>query len=101
VSDLELDTAYGGLNTTDRVSAVLAARDGATVSVLQDDDWEYLQVFTTDIYPGPDGPKTAIAVEPMTAPPDALNSGLGLRWLEPGELWEGSWGLRYAGGATR
>ena len=53
------------------------------------------------IYPGPNGPKTAIAVEPMTAPPDALNSGLGLRWLEPGELWEGSWGLRYAGGATR
>jgi aldose 1-epimerase len=71
------------------------------VTVLQDDDWEYLQVFTTDIYPGPDGPNTAIAVEPMTAPPDALNSGLGLRWLEPGELWEGSWGLRYSGGATR
>ena len=101
VSDLELDTAYGGLNTTDRVSAVLAARDGSTVSVLQDDDWEYLQVFTTTIYPGPDGPKRAIAVEPMTAPPDALNSGQGLRWLEPGELWEGSWGLRYSGGATR
>lgn len=101
VSDLKLDTAFGGLNTTDRVSAVLAARDGSTVTVLQDDDWEYLQVFTTDIYPGPDGPNTAIAVEPMTAPPDALNSGLGLRWLEPGELWEGSWGLRYSGGATR
>jgi aldose 1-epimerase len=101
VSDLKLDTAFGGLNTTDRVSAVLAARDGSTVTVLQDDDWEYLQVFTTDIYPGPDGPSMAIAVEPMTAPPDALNSGLGLRWLEPGELWEGSWGLRYSGGATR
>jgi aldose 1-epimerase len=101
VSELELDTAYGGLNTKDRVSAVLAAPDGSTVSVLQDDDWEYLQVFTTNSYPGPDGPKTAIAVEPMTAPPDALNSGQGLRWLEPGELWEGSWGLRYSGGATR
>lgn len=23
------------------------------------------------------------AIEPMTAPPDALNSGLDLRWLEP------------------
>jgi aldose 1-epimerase len=100
VGDLHLDTAFGGLNPRDRVTAQLVARDGSTLSVLQDDDWEYLQVFTTPIFPGADGPKTAIAIEPMTAPPDALNSGVGLRWLEPGELWEGSWGLRYAGGAT-
>ena len=102
MGDLELDTAFGGLTTDGpRLRDCSSARDGATLTVLQDDDWEYLQVFTTNIYPGPDGPKTAIAVEPMTAPPDALNSGLGLRWLEPGELWEGSWGLRYAEGATR
>jgi len=101
VGGLELDTAFGGLSTADRVSATLVARNGATLKVLQDDDWQYLQVFTTKIYAGPNGLKTAIAVEPMTAPPDALNSGLGLRWLEPGELWEGSWGLRYAEGATR
>ena len=25
----------------------------------------------------------------MTAPADALNTGEGLRWLEPGERWEG------------
>ncbi len=100
VGDLELDTAFGGLTPRDRVSAQLVARDGATLSVLQDDDWEYLQVFTTSVFPGEGGPKSAIAIEPMTAPPDALNSGLGLRWLEPGELWEGSWGLRYAEGAT-
>jgi aldose 1-epimerase len=98
VGDLDLDTAFGGLSPVDRVSATLTARNGATLRVLQDDDWGYLQVFTTPIYPGAAGPKTAIAIEPMTAPPDALNSGLGLRWLEPGELWEGSWGLRYAEG---
>ena len=101
VSELVLDTAFGGLNTEDRISATLEAPDGSRLDVLQDDDWEYLQVFTTEIFPGAAGLKRAIAIEPMTAPPDALNSGLGLRWLEPGELWEGSWGLRYAGGATR
>ena len=99
VGELELDTAFGGLNPTDRVSATLMAPDGSRLDVLQDDDWGYLQIFTTDLYPGPAGLKRAIAIEPMTAPPDALNSGVGLRWLEPGELWEGSWGLRYAGGA--
>ena len=35
----------------------------------------------------------AIAIEPMTAPPDALNSGEGLRWLEPGERAEFRWGI--------
>jgi aldose 1-epimerase len=30
----------------------------------------------------------------MTCPPDALNSGTGLITLEPGETWQGSWGLR-------
>jgi aldose 1-epimerase len=36
----------------------------------------------------------AVAVEPMTCPPDALNSGLGLLTVAPGESWTGSWGLR-------
>ena len=39
----------------------------------------------------------AVALEPMTAPPDALNSGTGLIWLEPGESWTSSWGVRYEG----
>ncbi len=31
----------------------------------------------------------------MTAPPDAFNSGEGLRWLEPGDIWEARWGIRF------
>jgi aldose 1-epimerase len=33
----------------------------------------------------------------MTAAPDALNSGRGLRWLGPDESWDLSWGLRAEG----
>jgi aldose 1-epimerase len=29
----------------------------------------------------------------MTCAPDALNSGDGLQWLEPGEQWVGGWSL--------
>ena len=36
-----------------------------------------------------------MAIEPMTAPPDALNSGDGLRWLSPGDTWEARWGIQY------
>jgi aldose 1-epimerase len=104
VGDLRLDTAFGDLspvNAADGVGDVawLEAPDGSRTTLWQDLDWRYLQVFTTPEFPGPDGPATAVAVEPMTAPPDALNSGEGLVWLEPDERWSGSWGLRYSGPA--
>ncbi|HEV7742676.1 MAG TPA: aldose 1-epimerase family protein [Pseudolysinimonas sp.] len=102
VGSLLLDTAYGSLahaNPADGHgdSAWLEAPDGARTTLWQDLDWGYLQVFTTPEFPRADGPGFAVAIEPMTAPPDALNSGAGLIWLEPGQTWQGSWGLRYSG----
>jgi aldose 1-epimerase len=38
---------------------------------------------------------TAVAIEPMTAPADALNHGVGLRWLAPGDVLSASWASRY------
>jgi aldose 1-epimerase len=102
VGELRLDTAYGALEHARSAggrgdSAWLDAPDGSRTTVWQDLDWGYLQVFTTPIYPRPGGQGTAVAIEPMTAPPDALNSGQGLIWVEPGATWQGSWGLRYTG----
>jgi aldose 1-epimerase len=34
-----------------------------------------------------------VAVEPMTAPADAFNSGEGLAWLEPGASFAAKWGI--------
>lgn len=95
VGDVQLDDAFGELGSVDgTVEHVLTAPDGRSVSVWADDEFAYVQVFTTGNYPGE---TTAIAVEPMTAPADAFNSGKGLRWLDPGEQWEVSWGIRFAG----
>jgi len=95
LGDEFFDTAFGGVTHRDGASAWLTAPDGATLELVQDVDWGYVQVFTTPIFPRAGGTGTAVAVEPMTAPPDALNSGQGLVWLEPGESSQGSWGLRY------
>lgn len=104
IGDLDLDTAYRGLSPVDGASAWLESPDGARLELLQDADWDYVQVFTaTPWMPVGGFPKTdrggergwAVAVEPMTAPPDALNSGEALIWVEPGGEWSGSWGLRY------
>jgi aldose 1-epimerase len=95
--DLELDTAFGAVALIDGVAAELRAPDGRTVSLVQDAQHPYVQVFTTPIYPKPDGPGLAVAIEPMTAAPDALNSGLGLHWVELGDSWTVQWGIRYGG----
>jgi aldose 1-epimerase len=95
VGELGLDTAFRGLRPADGVTATLTAPDSSRLEVWQDDDWRYLQVFTTSVFPRTSGPGTAVAIEPMTAPPDALNSGDDLIWLDPEASYEGRWGFRY------
>ena len=98
VAELELDDAFGEVAFDgDRAAHRLTAPDGRWVELWQGPDFGFVQVFTTRIFPRGGELGRAIAVEPMTAPPDALNSGRGLRWLEPGERWELSWGIRYSG----
>jgi aldose 1-epimerase len=50
----------------------------------------YVQVFTHENLGG--GPP-AIAVEPMTCPANAFNTGIGLLVLKPGGAWTGAWGI--------
>lgn len=94
LGDLSLDTAYGDLARGDdsRVRTTLTAPDGRSVAVWQGAGFDYVQIFTTDRYPGQE---LAVAIEPMTAPADAFNSGQGLRTLVPGARWIGEWGVEY------
>jgi aldose 1-epimerase len=96
VGESDLDTAYTDVAPDEsgvrRTS--LHAPDGDGVELWQDASFPYVQVFTSREFPRGDGVGLALAVEPMTAPADALNSGEGLRWLEPDESWTGSWGIR-------
>lgn len=95
LGDLFLDDGWGGVRTVDGVSAVLRAPDGREVRLRQDDNHGWIQVFTTREFPTPGGPRLAVAIEPMTAPVNALNSGIDLRWVEPGETWTVNWGIQY------
>ncbi len=95
VGDLELDDGFGGVepDATHR----LTAPDGRFVELWRDEEFAFVQVFTNRIFPKNGDLGLAIAIEPMTAPANALNSGQGLRWLAPGERWSLSWGIRYSG----
>ncbi len=102
VGDLKADacltdlTSAGGL-----VEHRLSAPDGTSVVLWADEVFGWVQVYSPDNFPGPGQPdqRVAIAIEPMTCAPDALNSGHGLLWLAPGTTWSASWGLRPEGPA--
>jgi aldose 1-epimerase len=95
LSELELDDAFGDVQPVDQVTATLTAPDGRSVSLWQDENFPFVQIFTTREFPRGTGHTTAVAMEPMTAPANAFNSGQSLRWLNPGETWQASWGIRY------
>ncbi|WP_105033423.1 aldose 1-epimerase family protein [Cryobacterium aureum] len=100
VGDLDLDDGFGGVGAVGEHS--LTAPDGRKVTLWGDENMRYVQVFTPRIFPVTQGTAEpdrglAIAIEPMTAPADAFNSGAGLHWVAPGEQWVVCWGIRHGG----
>lgn len=101
LSELDIDTGYTDLARVDTPAGPgtaghgLTAPDGRRVELWGDASIRWLQVFTPHDFPAEDGVRQAVAIEPMTAPADALNSGEGLAVLQPGEEWTVRWGIRY------
>jgi aldose 1-epimerase len=93
--DLKLDTPFSGLErgSDGRATVVITAGTDARVELWVDEAYPWIQVFTADTVPAP-RTRRSWAVEPMTCPPDAFNSGVDLVVLEAGSTWHGSWGLR-------
>jgi aldose 1-epimerase len=58
--------------------------------VWADPAFRWVQVYTPNDFLGRG---RAVAIEPMTCPPDALNSGIDLITIAPGEAWSARWGL--------
>jgi aldose 1-epimerase len=89
-----LDTCYTDLerDPDGRARVCLRAPGGAGVTVWLDETWPYVQVFTGDTLSEAER-RRSVAVEPLTCPADAFNSGAGLRVLAPGESFGGSWGI--------
>lgn len=86
------DDGFTGLDPSerkDRYEALVVTEVGST-RVWFDHAFGYVQVFTVENLV--DG-KSAIAIEPMTCPADAFNSGTALIVLEPGQEWSASWGI--------
>ncbi|SEE67113.1 aldose 1-epimerase [Arthrobacter alpinus] len=86
-----MDHAFTDLLTDDGVARhTLSAQDGRSVSLWHDSSVQYVHVYITKEFPGR---SLAVAMEPMTGPANAFNSGDGLRWLGAGEHFTMTWGI--------
>jgi galactose mutarotase-like enzyme len=96
IGGTQLDTAFTTLQRDGdgRVRTELRSSDDGGATLWIDESYRYLMVFTGD--PLPDVNRRAIAVEPMTCPPNAFRTGTDLVVLEPSASWNGAWGIRRA-----
>ena len=74
-------------------ACVAANGAGARVCLWAGEGYRWLQVFTGDTL-GPDRRRKAVAVEPMTCPPNAFVTGEDLLVLKPGEEVTHTWGIQ-------
>ncbi len=89
------DDAFTDLDRDDDGTATVVVRDstsGRGVALWVDQQHTWLQLYSADEVP--EYARRALAVEPMTAPADAFNSGEDVATLEPGEEFSASWGIR-------
>jgi len=94
IGSTSLDTAFTGLFTDEdgRAWARLTGPD-TEVALWAGPGYRWLQVFTGDPL-GADTRRRALAVEPMTCPPNAFVTGTDLLTIEPGGSITQQWGIQ-------
>ena len=92
IGDTFLDHAFTDLSPDPdgRFSARLTDSAGQGVVMRWGEECHWLQVHTADL-PAPKASRIGLAVEPMTCPPDAFNSGRDLLVLPPGGTAVAEW----------
>jgi aldose 1-epimerase len=89
----KIDNPYTGLRRDADGLARVRLGDGArTVTLWADEAHPWLEVYTGDESPGALR-RAGLGVEPMSCPPNAFVTGVGLIALEPGEEFSGAWGI--------
>ncbi|WP_136042422.1 MULTISPECIES: aldose 1-epimerase family protein [unclassified Microbacterium] len=92
IGDVFIDHAFTGLTRDGGLAEVrLTAADGHGVGMAWDERCPWVQVHTADTPAVADTHRIGLAVEPMTCPPDAFNSGVDLVTLAAGATHAASW----------
>jgi aldose 1-epimerase len=93
IGTTRIDNCFADLDRdADGITRVgLTAPDGRGLEVWLDRSYPYVMLSTGDVLPDVD--RRSIAIEPMTCPPNAFQSGESVIRLEPGQAFSGTWGI--------
>ena len=99
LGDLRIDFAFTDLarDETGLAWVRLAGPDGRRVELWVDGTYPIVELYTGDTL-RPDRRRLGLGAEPMTCPPNAFQSGQGVRRLAPGEAVTTRWGVRLSAG---
>ena len=93
IGPVHLDHAFTDLHRDGRGRAVVSLTSaGLTTLLWVDESHPYLEIFTADALPGP-ARRGSLGVEPMTCPPNGLQTGEDVIRIEPGATVSSSWGV--------
>ncbi len=97
IGALHLDDCFGDLerDAEDIWHATFVRGGGPldTIEVWADGSFSWAMVYSGDTL-APAARRRALAIEPMTCPPNAFRTGRDLIVLEPGATFRGRWGIR-------
>lgn len=93
IDEVVFNHCFTDLIRSDDRAVVRLAHGAHSTSLWVDRTWPWLLLYSAD---DTATPRRSLAVEPMSAPVDAFNSGEDLIRLEPGATHSGTWGI-YAG----
>jgi aldose 1-epimerase len=93
IGGTRLDYCFTDLERDDGIARVElhSPEENAGLTLWVDEAYGYLMLFTGD--PLPDVNRRSLAVEPMTCPPNAFNTGEAVIRLEPGGSFTSRWGI--------
>ena len=98
IGTARLDHAFTGLDSDKAGRAWARLTSGGTGAAMwAGPGYRWLQVFTGDTL-GSAHRRRAVAIEPMTCPPNAFVTGTDLLTLDPGETVTRTWGIQAIGG---
>ncbi len=98
IGQLAIDDAFTDLSRDEQGRAWVHLKDaeGRATSLWVDEAYPVIEIYTGDTLT-PDRRRRGLGTEPMTGPPNALQSGDQVIRLEPGDTSSASWGVALTG----
>jgi aldose 1-epimerase len=96
LADAKLDDYFTDLITTEGEAVYRLETSDWAIELHQSATLSHLVVYLTHEYDAEGGQVSALALEPASAPANALNSKEDLHYIEPGATFTGNWSVRLA-----